>query len=299
MEWQIFAIVQMFVIMLGVSLAFWSRTRTAFKENAALREHFAALEEQAPNETTESPETWVQGAIDALDASDPHDAVTAMALRQALTPADDFSEQLQAHLQASGLITDTDSGEETAALQAEVEKLKSALDQATAGEDEVDGTRATELKMLLQQFTRDSREMMGCIETLERENQLLRSEMEKAGLEPPPAATPDKPATPTQSAEATPAPETPTETAVATPEPETAPESADASPAPDQPAEPAAESAAEETDATESDLPPPGDAEASDASLKTDTEAATEEETESDTEAETEADPDADTEHAA
>ncbi len=65
--------------------------------------------------------------------------------------------------------TDSESGslaEENAALKAE---LASVL----AGTDD-------DLRRMLKQFTQDSREMMGCIQQLEKENQTLKASLDKA-----------------------------------------------------------------------------------------------------------------------
>lgn len=63
--------------------------------------------------------------------------------------------------------------DESEALHAEIAALKAELQSVTAGTDE-------DLRKLLKQFTQDSREMMGCIQTLEKENQALKDQIEKA-----------------------------------------------------------------------------------------------------------------------
>jgi hypothetical protein len=62
---------------------------------------------------------------------------------------------------------------ELEALRTQVVDLRSELESATAGTDE-------DLRKLLKQFTQDSREMMGCIQQLEKENVALKAELEKA-----------------------------------------------------------------------------------------------------------------------
>ena len=64
----------------------------------------------------------------------------------------------------------------------------------------MEGERTEELKTLLQQFTRDSREMMACIQTLEAENAQLR---ELLGDDAPAPATPEEATTEATAEEAT------------------------------------------------------------------------------------------------
>lgn len=62
---------------------------------------------------------------------------------------------------------------ELEALRAEVARLRAELESTTTGTDE-------DLRKLLKQFTQDSREMMGCIQQLEKENATLKAELDKA-----------------------------------------------------------------------------------------------------------------------
>lgn len=63
--------------------------------------------------------------------------------------------------------------DEVESLQAELAAVKAELESVTAGTDE-------DLRKLLKQFTQDSREMMGCIQQLEKENQALKSQLAQA-----------------------------------------------------------------------------------------------------------------------
>ncbi len=63
--------------------------------------------------------------------------------------------------------------EELESLRGEVVALKSELEAATARTDE-------DLRKLLKQFTQDSRDMMGCIQQLEKENLALKTQIEQS-----------------------------------------------------------------------------------------------------------------------
>lgn len=64
-----------------------------------------------------------------------------------------------------------------ALLEKEFDILKATLDNTQAANAE-DAEQAEDLKALLQQFTKDSRDMMECIQNLEAENQELREQLE-------------------------------------------------------------------------------------------------------------------------
>jgi hypothetical protein len=62
---------------------------------------------------------------------------------------------------------------ESASLAEENAALKAELASMLAGTDD-------DLRKMLKQFTQDSREMMGCIQQLEKENQALKASLDKA-----------------------------------------------------------------------------------------------------------------------
>ncbi len=62
---------------------------------------------------------------------------------------------------------------EQAALHAEITALKEKIAELESGKDD------EELRKLLKQFTQDSREMMGCIQDLEKENATLKAQIEQ------------------------------------------------------------------------------------------------------------------------
>jgi len=72
---------------------------------------------------------------------------------------------------------------ENTALKQEIAVLKDQL--TAAGVSPEDGNEPNDLKKLLQQLTQDGRDMMVCIQKLERENQQLRDQ-----LGPPPKEAP-------------------------------------------------------------------------------------------------------------
>ena len=61
-------------------------------------------------------------------------------------------------------------------LEKELDILKATLDTTQASNDE-SAEQAEDLKALLQQFTKDSRDMMECIQNLEAENKALRDQL--------------------------------------------------------------------------------------------------------------------------
>ena len=80
-------------------------------------------------------------------------------------------------------------------LQQENDKLRGQLSQQSADGADAD-EQAEDLKALLQQFTKDSRDMMACIQKLEAENANLRQQL---GLG---AEAADQPAAPPPTADA-------------------------------------------------------------------------------------------------
>ncbi len=175
MAWQLFAIVQMFVIALGVGVALWLRIRAVGAQNDALREHLAALEAVEPVEPQPSPEEWVASRLEALDQEAPATTVITAVLHNALKPKRSFAGKLPGIIQEAGLGGGGEDSGETETLKARVAELEQALAEAPAAA--TDGEQPEELKLLLQQFTRDSREMMACIQKLEKENQALREQL--------------------------------------------------------------------------------------------------------------------------
>ena len=189
MEWSIFALVQMFIITVGTCLAFWLRLRGVSKQNEQLRE---ALEADNDN-TTASPEIWVQEQLAALPADGAATPVISLVLKHALAPQGDIESLLRTAMSDGGLSIDGDHAEQLATLEAELEAAKAAAEAVADGSGEDD--RTEELKQLLQQFTRDSREMMACIQSLETENAELRTRLGLDETEAiPPAEAEEKPA---------------------------------------------------------------------------------------------------------
>lgn len=194
MEWSIFALVQMFIITVGTCLAFWLRLRGVAKQNEQLR---VALQAQK-DETTPSPAAWVAVQLAALPANGAATPVISLVLKHALDPQGDIESLLRTAFAEGGLSIDSDHTEQLATLEAELEAAKAAAEAITepGGEDD----RTEELKQLLQQFTRDSREMMACIQTLETENAELRSRLGLDETDNSSADVEEKPAETTEDA---------------------------------------------------------------------------------------------------
>ena len=178
MEWSIFALVQMFIITVGTCLAFWLRLRGVSQQNEQLRQ---ALETH-DDESETNPAAWIQTQLDALPPDGTTTPVISLVLQHALDPQGDIESQLRSAFADGGLSVEADYTEQIAALQAELEAAKAAAEAHPEGEGEHD--RTEELKQLLQQFTRDSREMMACIQSLETENAELRNRLGLDETEP-------------------------------------------------------------------------------------------------------------------
>jgi hypothetical protein len=174
MEWSIFALLQMFIITIAVSMAFWLRMRGIQQQNDALRLHIENLASAPTPPENASPTEWIQQQIDALDAAQPSSAIVSVALSNLLEPTDNFEQVLTDAILASSMLGDSDRVQE---LEAELEALSNKLDSESASPGESVDDRNEELKTLLQQFTKDSREMMLCIQTLEAENAQLREQL--------------------------------------------------------------------------------------------------------------------------
>ena len=190
MEWPIFALLQMFLLMLSVTTALTLHIRAIKKQNQTLREHIDHLETESadqPAETddaSQSPAAWVETYLASLDDELTAKPVLKAMLENALNPDDGFYESLPSLLSEAGLAEIGGDSE----LKAKIVELEAALATAQAeqqdkGEEE-EPAQSDELKELLQQFTKDSREMMECIQTLETENMSLREQLTEAGITP-------------------------------------------------------------------------------------------------------------------
>ncbi len=186
MEWSVFAVLQMCIITVGVSLAMWLRIRAVNAQNQLLRDHL----ENQENTVVEQPDpaAWLQSQLAGLADDDAAAAVCRVVLEQTLNATEDFEQRLQQAIEASGLVSAAPADGDNAELQARIDELEAALSGASEQES---NDHADELKALLQQFTHDSREMMACIQTLEAENAELR---ELLGDQAPPIVSPEAPA---------------------------------------------------------------------------------------------------------
>ncbi len=213
MEWSVFAVLQMCIITVGVSLAMWLRIRAVNQQNQLLRDHLETQESTPENQP--DPAEWLQGQLAELAEDDAAAAVCRVVLEQTLNATDDFEQRLQQAIEASGLATAAPAEGDTAELQARIDELEAAL---TGASEQQNSDHAEELKALLQQFTHDSREMMSCIQTLEAENAELR---ELLGDQAPPIVQPEPAATQAPAAEPEPAADEASAPDVDEPEPAT------------------------------------------------------------------------------
>lgn len=194
--WVIFAAGLVLLLTLVSTVLLLWRGRSAAKARAELESRCdaarAALEEgKALLEARVATRDWKQelaSRLEALDAEaattselNPTTAVRRLVLRAELTGE---AIDLEPHLsQSAGESSDAAADVETlkatnAMLEAELATLRAerealAADPAAAVAP-TNIARERELKALVQQFTRDSREMLTCIQALESENQSLR-----------------------------------------------------------------------------------------------------------------------------
>ena len=275
MDWTLVALSQMFLVTVGVSIALGLRIRGVNKLNGELREHAEVVNESiATLEANQnpSPKEWVAEKVEGLDAEDPHTPLLKLVLEHAAKKNRKFAKELPDAVAACGLVAASEGGE------------------AGVSEDQ-----SEDLKNLLQQFTKDSREMMACIQSLEKENASLREQLGLDDNDAPAADTTPAPEAATTAASSDDADnnDRTTETAPDAPEP-------DAESATDE-AEVAEDKAESDTESENSiEDPAATDEEAADQSETSDEVADPDPEPEPDTvteaEAEAEADGDADAE---
>jgi hypothetical protein len=181
MEWSIFAIVQTLVIALGVSIAFWLRIRAIKQQNEALRTYCDSLRAAESNPDSD----WSSDILNALDAEHPLTPLQRIVLEHAVAPKADLDEQLKAAIGAAGLFeSDADAHDEQNERIAELEAQLAGLTEPANSDDLPPGEQQNELRALLRQFTQDSREMMLCIQTLEKENAALLGQLTELGVTP-------------------------------------------------------------------------------------------------------------------
>ncbi len=197
--WVIFAAGLTLLLAIGGVAALVWRSRSAGKGRAELEARCeaarVALEEgKALLEARGATRDWKQELTARLEALDAQAASTSeltadVAVRRLVLRSELTGEKidLTPHLNQSGEPDAAGaSALETlrtthAALEAENASLKAERDAHTAvsepGAAPASMARERELKALVQQFTRDSREMLTCIQTLESENKELRTSL--------------------------------------------------------------------------------------------------------------------------
>lgn len=183
MDWQLFALSQMGLLAVGISTAFFLHARTLKTQNTVLRRRIAQVEatpsKQSGESDSPSMKEWVRAHLETLPQEDPAYPIIKAVLRNAIRPKEDFSARFPEIVAKAGF--DPGDGLDDQATQDRIIELESQL-QASENSADLNHTQAAELKTLLQQFTRDSREMMACIQHLERENLILRNGFNAQGL---------------------------------------------------------------------------------------------------------------------
>lgn len=185
-DWQIFALSQMGLLAVGICTAFYLHSRTLKTQNAQLRQRTAQLESKPPAQKTDNDpaalRVWMREHLETLPQDDRAYAVIKAVLRNAIQPKETFLAQFPEIVAKAGFESVVgEIGPEGEAAQERIHQLESEL-TASENSASLNNTQAAELKTLLQQFTHDSREMMACIQHLERENLALRNGLESRGL---------------------------------------------------------------------------------------------------------------------
>jgi len=194
--WVIFAAAQLLLLALGFAAFMTWRLRTVRRGNVELEASCeaagAALEEGRKLLETRATRDWQQelnmrlevldGEAGSAEPLDPINAIRRLVLRSELS-GEPFD---IAPLLAPSGGNDPESAAAIDALKATNATLEAELTALRAGRAiagsasagagaPVNIERERELKSLVQQFTRDSREMLACIQSLESENKELRA----------------------------------------------------------------------------------------------------------------------------
>ncbi len=197
--WVIFAAGLTLLLSIGGAVVAALRARSAGKMRAELEKKCeaarVALEEgKALLDARTSTLDWKQELTTRLEALDAQAATTSdlsqeVAIRRLMLRSELTGEKadLTPHLGQTGVAEPTDTAAlealraTNAALETELAALKAERITATPVSDgdaaPTNLARERELKSLVQQFTRDSREMLSCIQSLESENRDLRASL--------------------------------------------------------------------------------------------------------------------------
>jgi len=195
--WVVFAAGLALVIAVALAALLGWRVRALASVRAELEKRCkaaqAALEEgKKVLESRPTARDWKQelaAHLEVLDTqaagsaeADPTFAIRRDVLRSEVSgkPLDLSAHLKQTSSEDGGSLTELHTLKAAhAALEAELATLKAERDAAPDGGGvvPVNLERERELKALVQQFTRDSREMLSCIQSLESENRELRATM--------------------------------------------------------------------------------------------------------------------------
>ncbi len=251
MTWPLFAVIQLGLVTLGVTTAFWLRNRELKARYRELEAQSATADEAVAEATARfegvaetARDEWLSERIASCSGDDPVSEVQRLVLQNERSPDPDFMAGLQqllasgsdahthyqqqwqglreqSHQLACRLIEsyplsqavisqlyeafteldkafatdlpplpdaperesgdDMDLSQEAEHLRAANELIQQQLEEARTelnkhqSSSEEAEEQAEDLKKLLQQFTKDSRDMMGCIQDLERENARLKA----------------------------------------------------------------------------------------------------------------------------
>lgn len=169
MDWPFFIALQTALIAVAVTAAFVFHNRKLNRQNLELRAFFTKLEEDGQLDSGD-PTQWVTEHLEAISEEEDVKPLVKAVMENAVTPTDDFYSVTLPEL-ARALVGGGDgaSSEEVEALKAEIAELRESSESG-GGPDDM-------MKMMLQQYTQDSRDMLSCIEKLEKENAELSAKL--------------------------------------------------------------------------------------------------------------------------
>ena len=172
MSWALFAVIQLSIVTVGVTVAFWLRNRELKKRYGVLEQasaHASTAVEAARDQLTQGTDAWFNERLGSLTEEDEVTTIQRMVLENEREPSAEFDDKLRKQLSS------TESAQRA---------LNAALDAAVPDIADDDATQEEEdLKELLQQFTKESRGMTSDIQNLRSENKMLR---EQLGVDPAP-----------------------------------------------------------------------------------------------------------------
>ena len=190
-SWMFITLTQTILILLVVLIFVWSRTRT-LKRQARIMEdrcNEAKLALDLARDVIERHTEhgdWKKQLNDRLETLQNSPVNASTRIHQAILNyelQDDVEEFDAFRAQLEGLLPAPEKAQpeiENSELKEQIEALQKQIHELEQSSPDTDSSMEEDLKALVQQFTSDSRDLLACIETLEAENQQLKSQQDAA-----------------------------------------------------------------------------------------------------------------------